>query len=162
MLFPTHLVAAVLLSRGSGASTLSPLWLVVGASLPDVIDKPLATVGLVDVFHSVGHSAFLLVVAVPLARYSATGLAVGLGWASHLCLDALHIVINGRPDDALFLLWPVVLPADPLGLPPVAFARYYLGSPSFYLELVLWFVLGVVLVRTTRAAGESEESGTRR
>ena len=45
MLFPTHLVAAPLLR---GASGLSLFWLAVGAALPDVIDKPLGMVGVVD------------------------------------------------------------------------------------------------------------------
>jgi len=144
MLFPTHLLAAAVLGR---VSRLSPLWLVVGTALPDAVDKPLATVGVVDLYHSVGHSALLLAVAVPVALTGRTGLALAVGWGLHLLLDALHVVVNSRPGDAVFLLWPVAVPADPLALPPGSFFLYYLGSPSFYLEAVFWLVVvGAALV----------------
>ncbi|MFC7057814.1 metal-dependent hydrolase [Halovenus salina] len=116
MLFPTHLAAAGLLSRLIGRS---PLWLVVGAAVPDVVDKPLGTVGVTALFHSVGHSALLAVVMVPIALSGRRGLAVAIGWASHLALDAGHVVVNGRPADALFLCWPVVEPPDPWRFRPV-------------------------------------------
>jgi len=144
MLFPTHLLAAAVLGR---VSRLSPLWLVVGTALPDVVDKPLAMVGAVDLYHSVGHSALLLAVAVPVALTGRAGLALAVGWGLHLLLDALHVVVNGRPGDAVFLAWPLAVPADPLALPPGSFFAYYLGSPSFYLEAAFWLaVVGAALV----------------
>lgn len=144
MLFPTHLLAAAVLGR---VSRLSPLWLVVGTALPDVVDKPLAMAGLVELYHSVGHSALLLVVAVPVALTGRAGLALAVGWALHLSLDAVHMVLNGRPGDAVFLVWPLAVPADPLALPPGSFFTYYVGSPSFYLEVAFWLaVVGAVLV----------------
>jgi len=76
MLFPTHLLAAALLGR---ASRLSALWLVVGTALPDAVDKPLAMAGVTSLFHSVGHSALLVVVAVPVALTGRTGLALAVG-----------------------------------------------------------------------------------
>jgi hypothetical protein len=142
MLFPTHLLAAAVLGR---VSRLSPLWLVVGTALPDVVDKPLAMTGVVDLYHSVGHSALLLVVAVPVALTGRTGLALAVGWGLHLLLDGLHVVLNGRPGDAVFLLWPVAVPADPLALPPGPFVLYYVGSPSFYLEAAFWLAVLVSL-----------------
>jgi hypothetical protein len=145
MLFPTHLLAAALVGR---ASRLSPLWLVVGTAVPDIVDKPLATVGVTSLFHTVGHSALLLVVVVPVALSGRAGLSAAVGWALHLCLDAAHVVVNGRPGDALFLLWPAVVPADPLALPPGSFVRYYLWSPSFFLEVGLWLAaIGLVVRR---------------
>jgi len=144
VLFPTHLVAAALLSR---VSRLSPAWLVVGAAVPDVVDKPLATLGVTTLFHSVGHSLLLAVAVVPVALTGRTGLAAAVGWLSHIALDSLHVVVNGRPTDALFLFWPVVLPPDPLAIPPGSFFYYYLGSPSFYLEAVVWTALAVAVVR---------------
>ena len=150
MLFPTHLLAAAVLGR---VSRLSPLWLVVGAALPDVVDKPLATVGVVNLYHSVGHSALLLVVAVPVALAGRAGLALAVGWALHLLLDAVHVVLNGRPGDAVFLAWPLAVPADPLALPPGSFFVYYLGSPSFYLEAVFWTVVAGALLRGRWARG---------
>lgn len=143
MLFPTHLLAAAVLGR---ASRLSPLWLVVGTALPDVVDKPLAMVGITELYHSIGHSALLLVVAIPVAMTGRAGLALAVGWGLHLVLDAVHVVLNGRPGDALFLAWPLAVPTDPLALPPGSFFLYYVGSPSFYLEAAFWLaVAGVAL-----------------
>jgi len=147
MLFPTHLLAAAVVGR---ASRLPVLWVVVGTAVPDVLDKPLATLGVTSLFHSLGHSALLLVVAVPLALSGRAGLSLAVGWALHLALDALHVVVNGRPGDAVFLLWPAVVPSDPLALPPGSFFLYYLWSPAFFLEVAFWLaaVAFVVVVST--------------
>ena len=69
---------------------------------------------------------------------------------SHLTLDAAHIVINGRPSDALFLAWPVVISPDPLALPPLAFVSYYLWSPSFFIEVLVWLAVGALVVQSLR------------
>ena len=138
MLFLTHLAAAALVGR---LSRLSTPWLILGAALPDLIDKPLGTLGVTELYHSIGHSVFLALLLVPVALYGRAGAAAAIGWGTHLCLDALHVVLNGRPGHALFLLWPFVEPADPLAIPPGAFFWYYLGTPSFYLEIVLWIAL---------------------
>lgn len=144
VLFATHLAAAALVGF---RSRLRTPWLVVGAALPDLVDKPLAALEVVDLYHTVGHSALLAVLVVPVALTGRAGLSAAVGWASHLALDVLHIVVNGRPTDALFLGWPLVVPPDPLALPPVDFLRFYLWSPSFFLEFVIWGVLAVVVVR---------------
>lgn len=143
MLFPTHLAAAALASR---VGRLAPGWLVVGAALPDLVDKPLGLLGVTALFHSVGHSVLFLLVVGPLAFLNRAGVAVAVGWASHLLLDAVHVVVNGRPGDAVFLAWPALVPATPLDIPPGSFVLYYLWSPSFYLELVVWAVLAAVAV----------------
>jgi hypothetical protein len=144
VLFPTHLVAGALLGT---ATRLSAAWLVVGAALPDLLDKPLASLGVTPLYHSVGHSALFAVVLVPLAAVSRPGAAVAVGWASHLLLDAVHVVVNGRPLDALFLAWPVAVPPDPLALAPVPFAMQYLWSPSFFLEIGIWLAAAAVALR---------------
>jgi hypothetical protein len=150
MLFATHLLAAALLAR---LRRLPTSWAVVGAAVPDVVDKPLAMLGVTDLFHSVGHS-LLVALLVPVAvRYGPAGVAAALGWASHVALDALHVVVNGRPDDALFLFWPVVVPPTPLDVPPGSFFFYYLGTPSFFLEVGLW--LAVVLLVGRRVLGDA-------
>lgn len=144
MLFPTHLLAAALAGR---FSRLSTPWLVVGAALPDIVDKPLGLVGLTQLYHSVGHSILVLGVVVPIALAYPTGRAVAVGWGGHLALDALQMVLNGRPADLLSLAWPVAAPADPLAIPPGQFFFFYLGSPSFVLEVGLWLLAALLVVR---------------
>jgi len=151
VLFPTHLAAAYVLAR----RTDRPIgWAVAGAALPDLVDKPLAALGVVGTFHSVGHSGLVLLAAglgwallrrrrstdgSPVARLRPRDAAAApLGWASHLALDAVHVVVNGRPSSALSLLWPLAGPPDPFGLPPIPFLFAYWGTPSFYLELAVW------------------------
>jgi hypothetical protein len=151
MLFATHLLAAVLLGR---RLALLPAWLVAGAALPDVVDKPLAMAGVVDLYHTAGHSALLVVLAVPAAMAWRRGLAVAVGWASHLALDALHVGINGRPEDAIFLVWPLATPATPLKLPPGQFFVYYLWTPSFVVEVGIWVVAGATAVLAWRRGRE--------
>jgi len=159
MLFVTHLAAAAVIGRRPGLPT-APL--LVGAAAPDLVDKPLGAAGVTELYHSVGHSALALAALLAVALYSRTGaplapappataaVAVAAGWASHLLLDAVHVVLNGRPGHALFLLWPLARSSDPLGLPPVAFVRHYVGTPSFYLEIVLWLALIGLFVRGRR------------
>lgn len=154
MLFPTHLLAAAVVGR---ATRLSSLWLVVGTAAPDLLDKPLAMVGITSLYHSVGHSALLAVVAVPLALSGRAGLSAAVGWALHLALDAAHVVINGRPGDSVFLLWPVLTQSDPLALPPGSFFRYYLWSPSFFLEVAFWLAVAVAFVVTHSQRGTPVE-----
>lgn len=143
MLFPTHLAAGFLLGRRTGRPAW---WVVAGAALPDLLDKPLALAGVVDLYHSVGHSVGLAALLVPLAARDRRGVAVLVGWASHLLLDAVHVVVNGRAADAAFLGWPLVVPPDPPALGPVAFARAYVGTPAFALDLVILAALAWTLL----------------
>lgn len=122
-------------------------FVVLGAALPDLIDKPLAMVGVVDLYHTIGHSLLLLIIVGILAVRSRRWLAVWIGWTSHLFLDAFQMVINGRPEDAQFLLYPFVHHEPAVRLPPVEFAVEYVGSPAFVVEVVIWLVFIGVLIR---------------
>lgn len=159
MLFPTHLVAAYLVPT---RWQLPPALTVAGAALPDLVDKPVAMAGAYPLYHSAGHSAVALLAATLLGlgvvalrgRGSPAGvrlLAVWVGWVSHLVLDAVHMLFNGRPGDAQFLAWPLVEHTPAVRLPPLEFAAHYLGTPAFYAELLVWAALAAVLVRRVRA-----------
>ena len=143
MLFPTHLVAAYGIGKRWG---LNPPLLVAGAALPDLIDKTAGMTGLISLYQSIGHSIFALLGLsfVAVVRKNWTPLLVG--WASHLALDAIHMVANGRPADVLFLAWPVVEHRPAVHLPPVEFFVHYLGTPSFYLEIPIWIGVGYTLL----------------
>lgn len=153
MLFPTHLLVGYgIAARGEW----SPYWVVLGAALPDLIDKPAALLGLMARYQSVGHSvvALLVVLGAGVAYRSAYPLAIG--WASHLALDAVHMLLNGRPADVLGLVWPVIEHEPTLGLPPIAFAVQYVGTPSFYGEIAIWIAVAAALL----ANGEHRETET--
>ncbi len=151
MLFPTHLVLAVGLGRGR----LPTAWVVAGAALPDLVDKPLAMAGVLPTYHSVVHSAlFGVVLLLPLlfARRGGTPdtervAAVVLGWGSHLVADAAHISLNGRPENTVFLLWPVVTEWDSIDAGPVPFVVQYVGTTSFYVEVAIWLGVGLLVFR---------------
>lgn len=147
MLFPTHVVAGYLVGRGLRVPALPAA---AGAALPDLVDKPLAMAGVVDIYHTVGHSALVLLAFLPVARSRRAWLAFWVGWASHLLLDVVHMGVNGRPDDAVFLLWPVVVRESSLGLGPIAFFDHYVGTPSFYLEIPVWIAFAYVAWRKVR------------
>jgi hypothetical protein len=151
VLFVTHLLVAAVLARTRGLPVLAT---VVGTALPDLVDKPLATLGVFELFHTVGHTALLFPLAVVVALTGRSGVAVAVGWALHLFVDAFHVVLNGRPTDALFLVWPLAVPPSPLAVPPGAFLWYYLWSPSFFVEVLVWVAVagvGVVRLRATWA-----------
>lgn len=150
MLFPTHLAGAALLGR---PTRLPVPWLVLGGALPDLVDKPLGALGVFELYHTMGHSLLFLIVVGPLALLGRAGLSVLVGWASHLLLDAVHVVVNGRPEHLAFLGWPVLVPEVPLGIPPGPFILYYAWTPSFYLDLLLLGLAAVVAVRERRAVG---------
>lgn len=162
MLFPTHIVIAVGLGRGRFPTA----WVVAGAALPDLLDKPLAMAGVIPTYHSVVHSAlfgFGFVVPLLLARQrggvpaTKRVVAVVLGWGSHLAADAAHIILNGRPENTVFLLWPTVDSWDSIDAGPVPFVVQYVGTTSFYIELVVWLSVGLLLFGNGVPKPELEE-----
>ena len=92
------------------------LRLLVATQVPDLVDKPLSWgLGVFPSGYAVGHSAF---VAVPLGiaalvlgrRWGHTrmGVAVVLGYWSHLVADVISPIRSGDPALPARLLWPVV------------------------------------------------------
>ncbi|GAB6861482.1 metal-dependent hydrolase [Haloplanus litoreus] len=143
MLFPTHLAAAYVLGRRWDLSV--PL-LVAGAVLPDIVDKPAAMAGFVDLYQSAGHSLLLIVVGFAVVFVRRAWTPVWIGWASHPLLDAFHMLLNGRPNDLLFLAWPIIEHTPAVDLPPLEFFLQYLWTPSFYAEFVVWGLLVYLVV----------------
>ena len=165
MLFPTHLAAAWLLGRRLHLPVVATL---AGAALPDAVDKPLAAAGVTDLYHSVAHSGLVFGalavvggVAWVAGHADRRALAVGVGWGSHLALDAAGLVANGFAGNALFLLWPLAGPTDPRGLAPVAFAVQYVGTPGFYAELVVWALVTAALIRGRSTTPTDEPAHSR-
>lgn len=139
MLFPTHLVGGYLAGR---PWSLPAAWLVAGAAFPDVVDKPLGMAGVAGLYQTVGHSGLALAV-VAVAGVAVVGfdrrlVAVAVGWGSHLLLDVAGMVLDGRAENWVLVLWPLVEKPTLLDLGPFAFAVQYVGSPAFYAELVVW------------------------
>lgn len=147
MLFPTHLVAAYVLGRWM---QLPIVPILIGAALPDVIDKPLAMLGLVDLYHSIGHSLLALGLLSIVLLFGERWIAFCIGWASHLVLDALQMVLNGRPDDIQFLLWPFIHHQPAVDLPPVQFAIYYVGTFAFWVEIAIWILFFAILLTSRK------------
>jgi len=152
VLFPTHLVVACGLARGRFLTA----WVVAGAALPDLVDKPVAMAGLLSTYHSIAHSAlFGVVFLLPLLFERVvdwvpdTGrlAAVAFGWGSHVAADAIHITLNGRPANTVFLLWPIVSSWDSLDAGPAPFVVQYVGTTAFYLELLVWLSVGLLVAR---------------
>lgn len=149
MLFPTHLVAAY----GIGKRwSRSPFLVVAGAALPDLIDKTAAMAGVLPLYQSVGHSLVTVLGLSVLAARRGAWRPLLVGWASHLALDALHMVVNGRPADVQFLAWPLLRHRPAVNLPPLEFFAHYVGTPSFYLEVPIWIAVGYSLL----ASGDDE------
>lgn len=148
MLFPTHLVAAYLVGRRWNLPTY---WVVLGAALPDVVDKPLAMAGVLELYHTVGHSLLLLGALSVLGLAGRQWAAFLVGWASHLFLDSVHQTVNGRPEDVRFLAWPVVRHEPAVQLGPVDFLFHYPGTPSFFLEIPIWIAAIYVLMKRSEA-----------
>lgn len=149
MLFPTHLAVAYVTARRLG---LSVPWTVLGAVLPDLVDKPLGRLGETDRYHSVAHSVVGVGLTLGASDRARAVRSVWAGWATHLGADAAGMAANGRYRDLAFLLWPVArerryseMPAD-LVLPGT---RSYFRSPAFVLELTVW------LAAARTAAGRS-------
>lgn len=134
MMVTTHLVVGYVLGHLSQYPTLL---LVVGSVLPDVLDRGLATVGVADDGHTVGHSlpVVLPTVGVLAILFQRPGVALGIGVVGHLTCDLFHqIGLNGVRHATVFVLWPLsgrdpVPPSETLRLSvgPMDYCTSYVG-----------------------------------
>ncbi|WP_318568224.1 metal-dependent hydrolase [Salinigranum marinum] len=132
--------------------------LLVGTQFPDVVDKPLAFVGVLPSGRALAHSVFFAaglfaVLWVAARRYDRPhrphlAAAFGFGHVSHLLGDAVNPVAAGRIGELTFLLWPVfpatTYPSDDIA-PWVRIVRYY-ASPELTPGLVLIPIAVIVFV----------------
>ncbi|WP_224335616.1 metal-dependent hydrolase [Haloprofundus halobius] len=160
MWFPTHLAIGYLLGA---RFRLSVWWCLLGAALPDLVDKPLGLAGVFPAYQTVSHSlvGLALVAAVfrsPTSdRRTTASLAFGVGWLSHLGADFLQLTLDGRTAHAIGMLgWPVTHWSNPMvdGSVPgytdtllsavpflsEGYLSHYLTSASFPLELLVCLV----------------------
>lgn len=97
---------------GDGSAVL----LALSTQAPDLVDKPLAWgLGVLPSGQSLGHSVF---VAIPVAllavvlgrgrRHPTAGVAIAVGYLSHLLSDVVYPVLRGDALDWAAVLWPLV------------------------------------------------------
>jgi hypothetical protein len=128
-----HLALAVLAARIAGYRGRAAAVLLVGAFLPDLVDKPLGALGLVPSFHTVGHSVFVLAAVGAVCIATGRGRPLALGWLSHLFGD-LPLAIPRYLDH---YVWPALAPPAPPAEPVRGYVVGYATSPAFAAELLL-------------------------
>lgn len=121
MLPPVHVAvgylcyAALVRFRGKGVPAgRATLVTVLAAALPDLIDKPLAWLGVVPVGRTIGHSLLFVVPMVALAWLWARrtgdrelGVAFATGLLSHVAADVPWHLLSREYHELGFLLWPI-------------------------------------------------------
>jgi|APHM01.1.fsa_nt_gi Predicted membrane-bound metal-dependent hydrolase (DUF457). len=152
MLFVTHLAGGYLTGKLTGYPSV---YVVLGAALPDVIDKPLGVAGIAPYYHTVGHSLLtlvpVLVLAILLGARALT--AVAIGALSHVALDAAHVTVNRGGEQFLFVFYPVSVPPTQPRITDgsvsflSAFWSNYVGTPAFYAGVCLCVAAALVYLR---------------
>ncbi|MFB6255346.1 MAG: metal-dependent hydrolase [Haloplanus sp.] len=137
-----HLALGALAVRLGGYRGRAAACCLLGAFLPDLVDKPLGALGVVPSFHTVGHSVLVLGGAVGVVYLLGRGRPLLLGWASHLVGD-LPLAVPVYLDH---YVWPVLAPSAPPAEPVRGYVLGYATSPAFAAELglfglALWFVV---------------------
>lgn len=155
MLFATHLIGGYVSSKLFN----QPVVLVVlGASLPDIIDKPLGILEIAPYYHSVGHSVLTVLLLVLIGVKFRQVIPVALGWATHIFQDALHILINRGMMETTFMFYPLMFPDKPKITNGsinfiTNFWSNYLWTVGFYTEFIFWG-LALYFVYDSRFRGD--------
>lgn len=154
------LLAIVLARRRELPSRGETLVVLVAATLPDLIDKPLGWwLGVLPTGRSLGHSvitAVILVVAVAMVarriQRPDVGIAFAVGYLTHLPGDVPLAVLHGEVYWASFLVWPLVPPPDWESEPSVtAHVVAIEPTPWFVLQGLAALVVLVLTVISLRA-----------
>ena len=156
MLFPTHLIGGYVSSR----LFKQPVVLVVlGAALPDIIDKPLGILEVANYYHSVGHSIFTVLLLILVGIKFRQLIPIALGWTIHILQDALHILVNRGLENISFMFYPLLFPDKPeITNGSVNFVSNflsnYLWSIGFYTEFIFW-ILALYFVYSSLLCGDN-------
>lgn len=137
MLFPTHIIISLPLILILDTSTAL---IIIGCTIPDIIDKQLPKLGLTENYHSIMHSGITVLLFSILSILYPPMIGLTIGLTTHIILDIIHVILNKRYNHMLFILWPVKFDPDPLNIPPSKFFRHYIGTISFYFEFIIWFI----------------------
>lgn len=108
MMFQTHAVVGYLLGA---LSRLSSPYAIAGSTMPDLLDRPLYWLGLVEDEHTVFHSLFLAIPGSLLAvrLFGTRGLAFAVGWLVHIAGDILNVSAGDGPLVApSYVLFPYI------------------------------------------------------
>ncbi|MFB6205948.1 MAG: metal-dependent hydrolase [Haloglomus sp.] len=144
-----HLGLGVLAGRWRGYDRRGRLHCLIGAFLPDLVDKPLGALGLVPSFHTVGHSLLLAGVAALVVAGTGRGEALLVGWVSHLAGD-LPLAVPTYLDH---YVWPVAAPPAPPPEPPGSYVAGYVTGPAFAAELLVAGAALAWVLAARRSAG---------
>lgn len=142
-----HLAVSVLLARTRGYTGRALGCCLAGAVVPDLVDKPLAALGVVPVTHSLGHSVVVLalVAGVVVAHRRVRGAApFVVGWAGHVAAD----LVVAYPTFLVNYGWPLLAPRPTPDDPIVAYWLEYAIGPLGVLEGTL-IVAGLLAWRGT-------------
>lgn len=128
-----------------------------GAVFPDLVDKPLVVLGVVEYGRSAAHSLLsasaVLVVLWKLgegAGRSEATVAFATGYLSHVVVDMYGPLLTGSQSmDTAFLLWPVVV-EYPLGVPTPSLpvGRGALFGTLMLCSVCLWVYDGLPILST--------------
>jgi membrane-bound metal-dependent hydrolase YbcI (DUF457 family) len=111
--------------RGRSPGGAKTVVLLVGVMFPDLVDKPLVLLGVLEYGRSFAHSLFTASVIAGIVCLFAhrqgrfeLGWIFGLGYLLHLPVDLYGPLLTGNnPIDTAFLFWPVAV-EYPLGVMP--------------------------------------------
>jgi hypothetical protein len=145
VLYPTHIVASIPLIALTDFSAVA---IFIGCAIPDIIDKPLPSLNLVDTYHSVAHSGITLLIVSITGVFIPFMIGVTAGWFLHILMDVLHVIVNGRRNHWKFVVWPVDFQENPMRKPPGEFFKYYIGTKSFYVEFAIWIIALILIPKS--------------
>jgi len=141
-----HLATALLAARGAGFDRRRSHLCLIGALLPDIVDKPLWRAGVFVTGHTVAHSVIVvctaaaLLAVVPRLRVL---VPVVLGQATHIAGD----LIVAYPSFVRNFVWPLLTQRPTPGGSAVQYWINYAPSTVGPVEFTLVVAAGGVLVR---------------